>query len=243
MSEYGQLRDRTLEALADIVEFEAFTVLGYDLGAKQVATLPKDYTFTLPFAQRGPTGRLADRLVKPADVGDIFRRCSADLLHSLVFQQQVALFEHFLFDALRLLLIAEPKRLPRAKKIEYSVVVGAATTEDLLRELVDRELNELRYKTVAEWFEYYDTLVNGVSPTADEVHGLAEAKATRDLLVHNKGIVNRVYLRKAGIKARAAEGAQIPLDNKYSTAIWDLIAVVVAHIGDVLDAKVGGRAP
>lgn len=40
-------------------------------------------------------------------------------------------------------------------------------------------------------------------------------KATRDLVVHNGGIVNELYLQKAGEKARGKRGDQLVVNKKY----------------------------
>lgn len=45
--------------------------------------------------------------------------------------------------------------------------------------------------------------------------GYAEVKATRDLVVHNNGVANDAYVRKAGSKARAQDAELIPLDAEY----------------------------
>ena len=42
-----------------------------------------------------------------------------------------------------------------------------------------------------------------------------EIKATRDVLVHNAGIVNETYLRKVRGKSRGQLGELIPLDKTY----------------------------
>ncbi len=40
--------------------------------------------------------------------------------------------------------------------------------------------------------------------------------ATRDLVVHNSGVTNELYLQKAGKKARGALGARLTVDKSIS---------------------------
>lgn len=67
------------------------------------------------------------------------------------FQQFVSLFEDFLFGVMRHWLLAFPQRLGR-KQIPVSVVLSAADLDAVKLEAVNRELNELNYKRVREWF-------------------------------------------------------------------------------------------
>lgn len=40
-------------------------------------------------------------------------------------------------------------------------------------------------------------------------------KATRDLLVHNDGVINAIYLEKAGELARGQNGEVVPISSEY----------------------------
>ena len=68
--------------------------------------------------------------------------------------------------------------------------------ESLVLPIADRELNELRHDRPRAWFEYLDKLIRLGVPRLT-INGFAEIKAVRDPLVHNSGVVNRVYLDKA----------------------------------------------
>lgn len=150
-------------------------------------------------------------------------------LRSATFQLFVALFEDFIFDLLRLWLAAYPQSLSR-KQIEFSIVLNAPDKAAITLTVVDRELNELKYRRVADWFAYLDQLVHLGCPAADEIERLAEIKASRDILVHNKGIVNATYLSKAGGRARFRAGEELDLPESYHRASWELIRKVVQDV-------------
>jgi hypothetical protein len=103
--------------------------------------------------------------------------------------------------------------------------------------MIERELNELKYQQIDKWFSYLVNLVNKTSPDAHTLGQLAEAKATRDLLVHNNGVVNKIYMRKAGINARAKIGERIPLSGTYLADVWRIIIATVNRISEVLIQK------
>jgi hypothetical protein len=150
-------------------------------------------------------------------------------LRSSTFQQFVSLFEDYVFDLLRLWLAAHPQSLLR-KQVEVSVVLNAPDKAAILLAVADKELNELKYGRVADWFAYLHRLVRIDCPSVDEIERLAEIKASRDILVHNKGIVNATYLSKAGGRARFRDDEQLELPEDYHRGSWELIRKVVQDV-------------
>jgi hypothetical protein len=47
------------------------------------------------------------------------------------------------------------------------------------------------------------------------INDYIEIKASRDIIIHNLGEINRLYVDKAGKKARGAVGDELVIDNKY----------------------------
>jgi hypothetical protein len=42
-----------------------------------------------------------------------------------------------------------------------------------------------------------------------------EAKASRDVIIHNRGAINKLYIEKAGTKARGQVGEELVIDEQY----------------------------
>ena len=61
---------------------------------------------------------------------------------------------------------------------------------------------------------------------------------SRDLLVHNRGVANRLYLLKAGRLARFADGERIEIPGPYPRQTWDLLRKVVANLAEAAIQKV-----
>ena len=116
-----------------------------------------------------------------------------DYLMSSAFQQFVSLFEDFFFGLLRYWLAAYPGSLSK-KQVEIGTVLKAPDKAAILLTVVDKELNELKYERLGEWFAYLERLANFGCPTADEIEQLAEIKASRDVLVHINGMANAIYV-------------------------------------------------
>jgi len=168
--------------------------------------------------------------VTEQDLIKLYARYRTTYLLGLSFVQLVTVFEAFLFDFLRLLLTHDPRHLALKKQIEVGVALSAADRGALVLLIAERELNELKYDRPKAWFDYMGKIVKLNCPTADEIERIAEMKAARDLIIHNSGIVNKVYLDKAGTKARYASGDKVVIDRLYFDDCWGLAKKLVDDI-------------
>jgi hypothetical protein len=113
---------------------------------------------------------------------------------------------------LGLWLCAFPKRLAK-RLVDFKTILEASDKAQITLWVVERALNELKYKKVQEWFAYLEGLANLGTPGADAIGRIAEIKASRDLLVHNRGIVSSTYVAKAGIHARHRIGERLEISR------------------------------
>ncbi len=165
-----------------------------------------------------------------------------DYLMSSTFQHFVSLFEDFFFELLRSWLAAYPASLSK-KQVEISAVLKAPDKSAIVLTVVDKELNELKYERLADWFAYLERLTNLGCPTADEIEKLAEMKASRDILVHNNGIANATYVSKAGNWARYKDGERLKIPEQYHRASWETTNKVVRDVSAAAIAKVRHSHP
>ena len=75
-------------------------------------------------------------------------------------------------------------------------------------------------------------------PTPEEIDRIAEAKASRDVLVHNRGVAGKTYESKAGKLARYKDGQRIDIPEHYHRETWELIRKVITDISNAAIAKV-----
>lgn len=195
------------------------------------------------FVAKGHRSRCASVATgNAADQDELIRllgRYLDDYLKPFTFGRSVVIFETFLFDLLRLVLRHNPWQLAK-KQLAFTVVLNAADRDAVIFAVIDRELNELKYEKLKDWFEYLNKAVRIDSPTAEEIETLAEIKATRDVLEHNAGVANDVYVNKAGRLARYCPGQHVELPDPYHRANWQAVRKVV---GDVADAALARLAP
>jgi hypothetical protein len=157
-------------------------------------------------------------------------------LPEATFQQFIALFESFFFDLLKLWLTAYPQSLG-GKKLDFKAVLEAPDKDAITELVVTREVNEVMYDRPAGWFAYLESKVNLGCPSPGEIERIAEAKASRDVLVHGRGVVGPTYLAKAGSLARFELGDLIEIPEPYHRQTWELTCQVVGDVSDAAIAK------
>ncbi len=153
------------------------------------------------------------------------------------FQQFISIFENFLFELLRLWLLAYPQSLA-GKKVDFKTVWDAPNKDAIALLVVNKELNELLYERPAGWFAYLEGKVKLGCPTASEIDRIAEAKASRNVLIHNRGVASKTYEAKAGALARYKDGQRIDIPEHYHRETWELLRKVITDVANAAIAKV-----
>jgi hypothetical protein len=201
------------------------------------------------FAQRLPVAERPRAIIRDRETGqqvselDLAHRAQlyiTDFLLPQTFQQFVSQFEVFYFDLLRLRLDHNPGSLS-AKQVEFKQILSTPNLADIRRSVIDKELNDVKYKPVRDWFAYLQTKFGVAPPPVEQVERIAEIKASRDILAHNAGIVNAIYLEKAGRLARyGREGERLEITQQYHRKSWEHIRDVVRTITTAAHEKAGG---
>ena len=161
--------------------------------------------------------------------GGLAKQYIVEYLLGATYQHFVAIFEDFAFDLLRRWLNAHPARLSK-KTLELATVLDAEDKSSIIQTVVEKELDGLKYERIAAWFKYLDGLVHLDCPTPDRVGQLAEIKASRDILAHNRGVVNSTYLSKSGPRARYQVGDILEISGPYHRESWAAILEVVREV-------------
>ncbi|WP_375586061.1 hypothetical protein [Cyclobacterium xiamenense] len=146
-------------------------------------------------------------------------------INSLV--SSISLTENYLEEIIRIVLQKHPGKLSvdidsktkkeaqEEKKVDFKDVLSATSLDDLYNQIINQKLHKLFYASPADYFKYLGSIIQ-IKLDEDLIADYIEVKATRDLLVHNKGKVNQIYVEKAGIKARATDTRQnIPVNEEY----------------------------
>ncbi len=129
--------------------------------------------------------------------------------------QLVTITEALLGDAVREVVVRYPQKLGGKRTIQLQAVLEAQSLEEVHMRATDALLNDLSYKSPLDFASSLNDLLSVNLLECPAFHKYVELKATRDIHVHNRGIVNETYLKKAGSHARARDKMGLPVDIPY----------------------------
>jgi hypothetical protein len=173
---------------------------------------------------------------KPNDIKAIIKNAADKEIYFTLFTYIVAQFEGFLVDTITLVLTFDQRKLrvniqggENNKKVEISELLECQTYDNIIELGIERQLGSLFYAGPKKQVEYLEKVLN---ITADEKiwDKWFEFKATRDIIVHNSGLINKIYIEKVGTSARGKVGQQITIDKNY---FEDASATIKSLVGQI----------
>jgi hypothetical protein len=187
----------------------------------------------------------------PEELKQIAERAISKEIFFSVFVYAVAQVEAFVGDLLLELLRFDNRRIKtrikgidHTSKIDINDLIDSSSREELIESVIRKELAALFYAAPSLQMEYFQA-VSGVRLPPEIVESWIEVKATRDIIVHNSGIANVTYVRKAGGSARAADGEELPMDETYFAAALADMKSLVGKVSSAIqrDLKKSGAEP
>ncbi len=105
-------------------------------------------------------------------------RYSRDYLTTFTFRQFVSTFESFFFAFFHRVRQHNPWPLVQ-RQVDFNTVLRAKDRDEIISTVISKELNEVKYRSVREWFRSLDETIKLGCPSNDDINSLAEVKATR----------------------------------------------------------------
>jgi hypothetical protein len=153
----------------------------------------------------------------------------------------VASFELFLQDIVTTIVAAYPKKIGQIG-FKLAEILDAADSDELVRRGIEDTFNKLMYKKPMEYLGEITSLLSiDEAPLLLRWPIFVEAKARRDLGVHNGWRCNAIYIRKlteVGLTPTIAQGdSAFPHDNKYLEAVEETFDDLATLIIEAVIAK------
>jgi len=176
----------------------------------------KDRRYDVPAVKPTKFARRKDKEI--AGVFDYFTKSG---IYQTFLVSAVSHFEAFLGDVLKLILKEYPRKLtasvkgmPATKDVPIGMLLDTDSVEEAVDWAIERAVESLFYASPATYLAYLKEIA-GIDTTDTAFQDYLEIKATRDLIIHNSGIINDIYLTKAGDRARGQPGAIAHVDSAY----------------------------
>lgn len=163
----------------------------------------------------------------------------SELILSARLSGLVTAVETLLNDILANVYVAYPLKLGK-KTITVQDLNSSGTYIQAIKNIANSAVNEISYKSFRDyWVEWQNIVAKLPKISEDQINQFSEVKATRDLYVHNNGMVNELYLRKAGDKAREQKNSKVPLSQEYLDKVSELSIFFIETIKEGIIIKFG----
>lgn len=111
----------------------------------------------------------------------------------------VTIFEGYLTDIVREILVSHPSELELGRHLSAETVLKLTGRKQIIRHLVDNEIDEFSYKSFSKVVDYFDKKFNiNLRNSSVSINQIKEIFETRHIHVHNRGKISRQYLRSTG---------------------------------------------
>ena len=214
-----ELRDKTSKLKISKQKFINETFLWVNLARESVKGLSDEkLEFYVPKA-KSPNELKPITRNKPSEVKE--RILSKDIYNS-AFVSLVASVEDYLYKISEWILLYDNNRIKCTIKdvnSENSISVIDLIDnekEDLISKIITQKLAGLFYASPKKQIEYYEKALDIVIDSTIWQQWI-EIKARRDLLVHNNGLINDIYLTKTENTDLSLKGTEIIISDDYFT--------------------------
>ncbi len=207
----------TQGALFNHGELAQLTYGAFDIAARSMqASEQEEIEVTFPIGYR--PNKTAIESTRKYRKDELLGRYQYLAFHQLAVNglvQMVTLVEAMLGDVIRAVVMRYPQKLGAKRNVTLQTVLEASSIEEIHFRAVDILLNELFYKSPAEFADSAKGILSVNLLECPAFHKYVEIKASRDIYIHNRGIANDIYVRKAGTHARVQAGVELPANIQY----------------------------
>ncbi len=174
-----------------------------------------DRRYYVPFVGRTKFAKRTD-----AELKAIYNEYISTGLFEAFLIRSLSQFESFLGNVLLEFLVRYPLRItervqgiPACPDVPVRQLVGATDTDCLLQWALSEHIMNVFRQRPSVYMAYVVRLL-GIKDDASFLD-YYEIAATRDLIVHNGGVINSLYLDKAGKKSRGKLGQKVVVGRAY----------------------------
>lgn len=117
-------------------------------------------------------------------------------------------------------------------------ILSAKCLEDIYSSIIDQRIYKLFYASPADYFKYLKETIQ-IDLDEELIATYIEIKATRDLLVHNNGKINALYVQKSGDKARTTDFKQnISITEDYYILCFSTFKKIIRDTYEAASKKI-----
>lgn len=187
----------------------------------------------------------AELLIEALDTLEGSSSALPELILEMAFVYACALWDALYVDAIAHVMVSTPEALASSKRqMSYETILGARSWDALVRTIIQREVNELGYKSVVEQIDFVSEKLGAtIEKPKIDTDTLTEIHARRNLFVHNSGIVNSIYTSLVPVSEFAIGTKAVITAAYWDVATEQLNTAALALISALLKKFVGDFTP
>jgi hypothetical protein len=146
--------------------------------------------------------------------------------------------EAFIQDCLAVMLVEYPAKMTLLSKdgIPLDLFLQTEDKSEVITRYVALKCEGLMYGKPKDYLNKFGECLD-IDLAADHVNSFIEIKATRDIIIHNNGKINKSYVDKAGAKKRGKVGDMLPIDHDYFRSSIISLKAFSMDVRAKMDAK------
>ena len=155
------------------------------------------------------------------DVGQLFQAQLERGVFETNITSMVSKTEAFIQDCVSIAARAYPQKLSiLAGKggVPIELVLDSDGKEDLITRFVSWKCDGMMFSQPRDYLKRASKVLS-IDLEASTIDSYLEIKASRDVIVHGKGVANKIYVEKAGNAARAEVGQELEIDKNYFKSV------------------------
>ena len=160
------------------------------------------------------------------------------LMLELTLCKEVNNFLAYLTELLTSVFIARPEALRSSDKVRIDEVLQFSTVDDIVSYLAERRVLELAYGNIADLAAHFEKVGLELFLESEETKAATRIIQARNLLTHNRGVVNRFFLSKVpGHPCSLGDVLPLVMDQVFLDI--DFLAHVVCRVESAAIRKFG----
>ena len=175
------------------------------------------------------------------DVAQIFRSQYQKGIFESNIISIISKIEAFIQDCMIITILNIPEKISIISEkggIPFELFLKHDDKNDILRSYVTVLCSNLLFSKPNEYMDKFCKLLS-ISLDIDIINQYIESKASRDIIIHNTGKINKLYIEKSGKYSRGEEGDELIIDLKYFKKTVILAKKLSGSIQAKVEAKYG----
>lgn len=178
-----------------------------------------------------------ERIMKESQFVERQARRLAMPILEMIFSRAVENFLTFTSELMAAIYTTRPTTLRTSETITVEEVLSHGAMDDLIQFLTERKVERLSYKGMQDLRSYLNERLNfDLFPDPDCLSRAVRIVETRNLITHNRGVVNRTFLRKTGDTSLKI-GIPVPFDPVQVLVDVEFLAVSATDIDERAASK------